>query len=125
MPNPKSRRASGVGARSAGGAARGRPVPSGWIVTKETALARRSLARSEQRLQRHNSGRALSRANLHHGLEGSPHSRKRDRPGSIDTPGLSGLLASSEVGEQPKKMISAGVPLGRFGTPEEIARAQV
>jgi NAD(P)-dependent dehydrogenase (short-subunit alcohol dehydrogenase family) len=46
-------------------------------------------------------------------------------PGSIDTPGLSDLLASSEVGDQRKKMISASVPLGRFGTAEEIAKAVV
>src|SRR6516165_2412035 len=46
-------------------------------------------------------------------------------PGSIDTPGLSDLLASSETGEQRRKMISAAVPLGRFGTPEEIAKAVV
>ncbi|HEY3038899.1 MAG TPA: SDR family oxidoreductase, partial [Pyrinomonadaceae bacterium] len=46
-------------------------------------------------------------------------------PGSIDTPGLSDLLASSEVGEQRKKMISNTVPLGRFGTPDEIAKAVV
>jgi NAD(P)-dependent dehydrogenase (short-subunit alcohol dehydrogenase family) len=46
-------------------------------------------------------------------------------PGSIDTPGLSDLLASSEVGEQRKKLISDAVPLGRFGAPEEIARAAV
>ena len=46
-------------------------------------------------------------------------------PGPIDTPGLSELLASSETGEQRKKMISNTVPLGRFGTPEEIAKAVV
>jgi NAD(P)-dependent dehydrogenase (short-subunit alcohol dehydrogenase family) len=46
-------------------------------------------------------------------------------PGSTDTPGLSDLLASSEVGEQRKKMISNTVPLGRFGTPDEIAKAVV
>jgi len=46
-------------------------------------------------------------------------------PGSIDTPGLSGLLASSEAGEQRKKMISTMVPLGRLGTPDEIAKAVV
>jgi NAD(P)-dependent dehydrogenase (short-subunit alcohol dehydrogenase family) len=46
-------------------------------------------------------------------------------PGSIDTPGLSDLLASSDTGEQRKKMISSSVPLGRFGTPDEIARAVV
>ena len=46
-------------------------------------------------------------------------------PGSIDTPGLSDLLASSETGEQRKKMISTMVPLGRLGTPDEIAKAVV
>jgi NAD(P)-dependent dehydrogenase (short-subunit alcohol dehydrogenase family) len=44
-------------------------------------------------------------------------------PGSIDTPGLSDLLASSEVGEQRKAMLSSSVPLGRFGRPDEIAKA--
>ena len=37
-------------------------------------------------------------------------------PGSIDTPGLSDLLASSETGQQRLKMLSASVPLGRLGT---------
>ena len=46
-------------------------------------------------------------------------------PGSIDTPGLSDLLASSDTGEQRKKMITTAVPLGRFGTPDEIATAVV
>jgi NAD(P)-dependent dehydrogenase (short-subunit alcohol dehydrogenase family) len=46
-------------------------------------------------------------------------------PGSTDTPGLSELLASSETGEQRRKMISSAVPLGRFGTPDEIAKAVV
>jgi NAD(P)-dependent dehydrogenase (short-subunit alcohol dehydrogenase family) len=46
-------------------------------------------------------------------------------PGSIETPGLSHLLASADAGEQRKKMISSAVPLGRFGTPDEIARAVV
>jgi NAD(P)-dependent dehydrogenase (short-subunit alcohol dehydrogenase family) len=46
-------------------------------------------------------------------------------PGSTDTPGLDNLLASSEVGEQRRKMISSSVPLGRLGTPDEIARAVV
>lgn len=44
-------------------------------------------------------------------------------PGSIDTPGLSGLLASSPAGEERKKMISNLTPLGRLGKPEEIASA--
>lgn len=46
-------------------------------------------------------------------------------PGSIDTPGLNGLLASSEIGQQRLKMLSAAVPLGRLGTAEEVARAVV
>ena len=46
-------------------------------------------------------------------------------PGTIDTPGLSELLASSQVGEQRRKMISTSIPLGRFGTPDEIAKAVV
>ena len=46
-------------------------------------------------------------------------------PGSIDTPGLSGLLGSSETGQQRLKNISSNVPLGRFGTPDEIAKAVV
>jgi NAD(P)-dependent dehydrogenase (short-subunit alcohol dehydrogenase family) len=46
-------------------------------------------------------------------------------PGSIDTPGARDLLASSDVGEQRKKMIFSAVPLGRFGTPDEIAKAVV
>ena len=43
----------------------------------------------------------------------------------MDTPGLSDLLASSEVGEQRLKMLSNSVPLGRFGRPDEIAKAVV
>ena len=46
-------------------------------------------------------------------------------PGSIDTPGLEDLLASGEAGEQRKKMITNSVPLGRFGRPDEIAKAVV
>jgi NAD(P)-dependent dehydrogenase (short-subunit alcohol dehydrogenase family) len=46
-------------------------------------------------------------------------------PGPIDTPGLSELLGSSEIGQQRLQVISTGVPLGRLGTPDEIARAVV
>jgi NAD(P)-dependent dehydrogenase (short-subunit alcohol dehydrogenase family) len=46
-------------------------------------------------------------------------------PGSIDTPGLSELLASSETGQQRLKMLSTSVPLGRLGKPDEIAKAVV
>jgi NAD(P)-dependent dehydrogenase (short-subunit alcohol dehydrogenase family) len=43
-------------------------------------------------------------------------------PGSIDTPGLSELLASSALGQERMKMMSNSVPLGRFGRPEEVAK---
>ena len=46
-------------------------------------------------------------------------------PGATDTPGLSDLLASADVGEERLQMISNTVPLGRFGTPDEIAKAVV
>jgi NAD(P)-dependent dehydrogenase (short-subunit alcohol dehydrogenase family) len=46
-------------------------------------------------------------------------------PGSTETPGLDDLLASSETGHQRLKMISNSVPLGRLGTPDEIAKAVV
>jgi NAD(P)-dependent dehydrogenase (short-subunit alcohol dehydrogenase family) len=46
-------------------------------------------------------------------------------PGSVDTPGLNNLLASSDVGEQRRKLILNAVPLGRFATPDEIAKAVV
>jgi NAD(P)-dependent dehydrogenase (short-subunit alcohol dehydrogenase family) len=46
-------------------------------------------------------------------------------PGSIDTPGLSELFASSDVGEQRRKLVSTLTPLGRLGTPDEIAKAVV
>jgi NAD(P)-dependent dehydrogenase (short-subunit alcohol dehydrogenase family) len=46
-------------------------------------------------------------------------------PGSIDTPGFAELIASSETGQQRLKVLSNMVPLGRLGTPEEVARAVV
>src|SRR5213594_2520762 len=46
-------------------------------------------------------------------------------PGAIDTPGLSDLLSSSEVGQQRLTMISNAVPLGRLGTADEIAKAAI
>jgi len=46
-------------------------------------------------------------------------------PGATDTPGLRELLASSEAGRQRRQTISDSVPLGRFGTPDEVARAVV
>ena len=46
-------------------------------------------------------------------------------PGSIDTPGLSELLASSATGQERLKMISGSIPLGRLGAASEIAKAVV
>ena len=42
-----------------------------------------------------------------------------------NTPGLRDLLASTETGQQRLKMLSSTVPLGRLGTPDEIAKAVV
>ncbi len=46
-------------------------------------------------------------------------------PGATDTPGARELLASAETGQQRLKMISNTVPLGRLGTPDEVAKAVV
>ncbi len=46
-------------------------------------------------------------------------------PGPIDTEGMKELLGSGEVGQARRESISAGVPLGRTGRPEEIASAVV
>jgi NAD(P)-dependent dehydrogenase (short-subunit alcohol dehydrogenase family) len=46
-------------------------------------------------------------------------------PGTIDTPGLNHLLASGEAGEQQRKMVASAIPLGRFGRPDEVAKAVV
>lgn len=46
-------------------------------------------------------------------------------PGTIETPGLNNLLASGEAGEERRKMVANAIPLGRFGQPEEVAKAVV
>jgi NAD(P)-dependent dehydrogenase (short-subunit alcohol dehydrogenase family) len=46
-------------------------------------------------------------------------------PGGTDTPGLNALLASTEAGQQRLKSLSSSVPLGRLGTPDEVAKAVV
>jgi NAD(P)-dependent dehydrogenase (short-subunit alcohol dehydrogenase family) len=46
-------------------------------------------------------------------------------PGPIETPGLNNLVASTGAGEERLKMLSNNVPLGRLGTPDEIAKAVV
>jgi NAD(P)-dependent dehydrogenase (short-subunit alcohol dehydrogenase family) len=46
-------------------------------------------------------------------------------PGYIHTPGLDGLLASSGISDQDESLGLDDIPLGRFGAPEEIAKAVV
>jgi NAD(P)-dependent dehydrogenase (short-subunit alcohol dehydrogenase family) len=46
-------------------------------------------------------------------------------PGPIDTPGLNKVVKSTGAFEQTIKMFTNGVPLGRLGTPDEIAKAVV
>lgn len=46
-------------------------------------------------------------------------------PGPIDTPGITTLAADPETEKQFKAQMIAGVPLGRMGEPDEIAKAVV
>jgi NAD(P)-dependent dehydrogenase (short-subunit alcohol dehydrogenase family) len=46
-------------------------------------------------------------------------------PGPIDTPGLRGLAANEEQRKALYAQLASGVPLGRVGEPEEIAKAAV
>src|SRR5205807_6164376 len=46
-------------------------------------------------------------------------------PGPIETRGLNNLLASSGAAEERAQMFASGVPLGRIGTADEIAKAVV
>jgi NAD(P)-dependent dehydrogenase (short-subunit alcohol dehydrogenase family) len=46
-------------------------------------------------------------------------------PGPTNTPGLDGLAQAEGIGEQLKASLVASVPLGRIGTPDEIARAAI
>jgi NAD(P)-dependent dehydrogenase (short-subunit alcohol dehydrogenase family) len=46
-------------------------------------------------------------------------------PGPISTPGLDSVMQTEGVGGQLKASLVASVPLGRIGTPDEIARAAV
>ncbi len=46
-------------------------------------------------------------------------------PGPINTPGLDGLGQTAGVGDQLKESLLASVPMGRIGTPDEIAKAVV
>ena len=44
-------------------------------------------------------------------------------PGPIDTPALQELFSSTDVGKQRMANIGNIVPMGRLGTPDEIAKA--
>lgn len=46
-------------------------------------------------------------------------------PGPTDTPGLTRLLASSGTEQQGRQVMSIMTPLGRLGTPDEVAKAVV
>jgi NAD(P)-dependent dehydrogenase (short-subunit alcohol dehydrogenase family) len=46
-------------------------------------------------------------------------------PGITDTPGLNELMVASGASDQALKGLSAAAPLGRPGTPDEVARAVV
>ena len=46
-------------------------------------------------------------------------------PGPIDTPGFETLASDPEARKKVKAGFEAGVPLGRMGTPDEIAKAVV
>jgi len=46
-------------------------------------------------------------------------------PGPIATPGLSGLTKTDEEWQQLKASLAAGIPLGRVGEPDEVAKAVV
>jgi NAD(P)-dependent dehydrogenase (short-subunit alcohol dehydrogenase family) len=44
-------------------------------------------------------------------------------PGPIDTPGFNGLAQTKEQIEQIKTSLVASVPMGRMGSPDEVAKA--
>lgn len=46
-------------------------------------------------------------------------------PGPIDTPGVDGLAKNPQEAEDIKASLAAGVPLGRMGAPDEIAKVAV
>lgn len=46
-------------------------------------------------------------------------------PGPIDTPGVDGLVGSQEEAQQFKSGMASQVPLGRVGSPDEIAKVAV
>jgi NAD(P)-dependent dehydrogenase (short-subunit alcohol dehydrogenase family) len=46
-------------------------------------------------------------------------------PGPIDTPAISGLVKGKDEEAQLRAGLAAGVPLGRMGTPDELAKAVV
>ena len=75
-------------------------------------------------LHRHQGRRAFVRADMDDGLEGSPHSRQRREPRLHRHPRTEGAAG---LRNRPATQVDdfQSVPLGRFGTPEEIAKAVV
>jgi NAD(P)-dependent dehydrogenase (short-subunit alcohol dehydrogenase family) len=57
-------------------------------------------------------------------LKGTPHSSKRSES-RLNRHARSARFAGFFGGGQRKKMIAESVPLGRFGTPDETAKAVV
>jgi NAD(P)-dependent dehydrogenase (short-subunit alcohol dehydrogenase family) len=45
------------------------------------------------------------------------------RPGPIDTPMTSSMVQTEKQGEQLKTTLLSTVPLGRMGSPDEVAKA--
>src|SRR6516164_6885899 len=77
-----------------------------------------------ERLQRHKGSAALVRTHVDRGLKDR---RIRvnaiiNSPGVIETPGLTELLRPTK---QTIETLSDGVPFGRIGAPDEIAKAVV
>jgi NAD(P)-dependent dehydrogenase (short-subunit alcohol dehydrogenase family) len=44
-------------------------------------------------------------------------------PGTIDTPGIDGLVPSQEEADQLKSYLASTIPMGRVGRPDEVANA--
>jgi NAD(P)-dependent dehydrogenase (short-subunit alcohol dehydrogenase family) len=62
---------------------------------------------------------------MDYGLKDSSHLRKCSKSRQYRYTRIADLLASSEAGQERKGLISDVTPLGRFGTPDEIAKAVV
>ena len=100
------------------------PLSANWL----TATMRETLSKSltvrdfiDNRICR----RAFVRADMDNGPKGSPHSRERGEPGSIDTPGLSDLARFRRNGPATLEDDFQQCSARQFGTSDEIAKAVV